>query len=703
MTKKQFSLDLGNGTKLEIETGYLAPQANGAVKISIGETVVLATACMGRKPTDLDFLPLSVAYQEKFYASGIIKHSKVNKREARPSDEKVLIGRVIDRGLRPLFPKGFNNNLQTILTVLSYDNENEHDIVSAIGASAAFTISDAPFEGPTATVRVGLVDGELILNTPRSLKDKSKLDLIVTTTKDNVVMIESKANEVSEEKMFEAIEFWYQAGKKICEFLLEVQKEVGKEKITYTPTEVDSRIVPMLEEKYSQIVDDTIYDESLTKLQRFGKFDDLKEEAGKLLPEILNKDADEDNLVTDKDVISQFGIIIKWVIRKSILEQDKRIKGRKMDEIRPLASAVDILPRPHGSAVFERGETQGLTTVTLGGPGDKLYKTGIEGEEQVRYFHHYNFPPYSVGEVSTRLFTGNREIWHGALAEKALLAVLPSEEDFPYTIRTVTEILSSNGSSSMAAVCGSTLALMDAGVPLKRPVAGIAMGLMTDKDTGNYKILTDLQDEEDFGGDMDFKVAGTTEGITAIQMDIKLKGIPMPVFKEGLEKARLARLQILDVMAAAIPEPRAKLKKYAPRIESIQIDPEMIKKVIGKGGEIINGIIKDTGVGIDISEEGLVTITGWVGTDIEKAMQIVEQIVEVPKVGKIYEGKVAKIMEFGAFVTFMPRTDGLVHISQLSKERVNKVEDVVKEDQIVKVKLVEVDKMGRYKLTMLVD
>ncbi len=696
MPKKTFSLDLGNGTSLKVETGQLAQQTNASALVSIGGTQVLATACMSRKPQNLDFLPLVVSYQEKYYAAGMIAHSKVNKREGRPTDDKVLTARVIDRTIRPIFPKGLTHDLQTILTVMSYDNENEHDMVAGVGASVVFTISDIPFDGPTAMVRVGLINGAFILNPTVSQRKESDLDLIVSSTEEAVVMIEAQANEVSEEKMIEAIEFGFEAGKKICKFIKDIAKEIGKEKIQFTPKKVDERIEPLLREKYEKIITETIFDESLTKLERFGRFDDLKEEAS----ELISSEFNEEDKISSEDVKAVFETIIKNVIRRSILKEEKRIKGRKLDEIRPLSCEIDILDRVHGSGLFNRGETQGLSIVTLGGPESKLYKTGIEGEIKCRYFHHYNFPPFSVGEISNRLYTGNREIGHGALGEKALIPMLPKEADFPYTIRVVTEILSSNGSSSMASVCGSTLALMAAGVPIKKPVSGIAMGLMTDKETGEYKVLTDLQDEEDFGGDMDFKVAGTKDGITAIQMDIKLKGIPINIFKEAFKQARKGRLEILEAMLSVISEPRKELSQYAPRLESIQIELDQIRSVIGKGGETINKIIDATGVEISISEEGIVSITGGPGADMDKAIRMVQKIVEKPEVGKIYEGKVIKIMDFGAFVEILPHVEGLVHVSVMKKERVNHPSEVVKEGEIVRVKLLEIDKQGRYKLSM---
>lgn len=705
MSKKIFSLDLGNGTELKVETGRLAQMANGSALVSIGDTVVLATACMSPKPTNLDFLPLLVSYQEKTYAAGMMKHSRINKREARPSDDNILSARVIDRTLRPMFPKGFNHNLQTLLTIMSYDKTNAHDIVAGLGASIAFSLSDAPFEGPTAMVRVGRIDGEFLLNPSEQDRKKSDLDLIVSCTEKAIVMIEAAADQVTEDVLLKALEFGFGHGQKICRFIEGIANEVGLKNIEYTPRVLDARIEGMVKEKYDADIEEAMFDENSAKKARFAKFGALKEDAVATLGPVLNEgvESGDDSYVEDKDITATFEKVMKNHVRFAILQQERRIKGRKLDEVRPISCELDILPRVHGSGLFNRGETQGLSIVTLAGPEHKLTKTGVEGESLHRYFHHYNFPPYSVGEVSNRLFTGNREIGHGSLGEKALLPVLPDEKDFPYTIRVVTEILSSNGSSSMASACGSTLALMAAGVPLKAPVAGIAMGLMTDPDTGVFKVLTDLQDEEDFGGDMDFKVAGTKDGITVIQMDIKLKGIKMEVFHEAFESARVGRLKILADMLAVISEPRKELSEYAPRMQSIQIEKDMIRNVIGKGGETINKIIADTGVAIDISEDGLVSITGGPGTDMEKAIKIIENLTRVFQVGEIYEGEVVKIMDFGAFVRIGPGVDGLVHVSQMKRERVNHPSDVVSEGEKVQVKLLEKDSQGRLKLSMLID
>ncbi|MCD5382626.1 polyribonucleotide nucleotidyltransferase, partial [Candidatus Gracilibacteria bacterium] len=558
-------------------------------------------------------------------------------------------------------------------------------------------ISDIPFI-ENVLVRVGMDEkGDFILNPTVEEMEKSDLDLLVACTKDNIAMIEAGANIITEEKMIEAMEFGLENGKKFIEFIEKIKKEVGKEKRKYEVKIPDERIKPLIEEKYSDQIEEIIY-EDISKGDRFAKMGDLSKLAAKEICEELN--SDEEEICNEKEVMEVFNKVQKGVIRYNILKKERRIKGRGLDEIRPLNCEVDILPRVHGVGLFNRGETQGLSVVTLGGPGDVQIIDGVEGDSTKNYFHHYNFPPFSVGEVSNRLMTGNREIGHGALAERALKPVLPSVEDFPYTIRVVSEILSSNGSSSMAATCGSTLSLMDAGVPIKEPVSGIAMGLMTDYETGEYKVLTDLQDEEDFGGDMDFKVTGTKDGITCIQMDIKLTGIKMEIFKEAFEKARLGRLKVMDAMLSAIPSVRKKLKDTAPSLISFKISEDDIKIVIGKGGETINKIIAEFGCEINISDEGNVVITAETQLLGNAAKKYIETLLEKPEPGKIYEGKVVKVMEFGIFVQFMTGIDGLVHISQISDKRINDISEMPKEGDFVKVKLVEIDSQGRNKLTM---
>ena len=696
MEPKVFKLPLGN-SELIVETGKLAQQTNGSAVVSYGETVILATAVMSKEARGgVNFLPLMVNYQEKFYASGKIKSSRFVKRETRPSDDKILMSRVADRTYRPLFPKGFHRDIQVMLTTLSYDEVNEHDMIATVAGSIALSISDIPFEGPTATVRVGMIDGEFILNPTAEERKKSDLNLIVSTNTENIVMIDAGANEVKEDKMLEAMAFGKKWSTKIAKFIKEIQDEIGKERLVFTPKEKNQEIIDYVNSTYADKIMDAIYNKT-KKLERFGYFRELSKEA----TEYFKDKVDESELSEVGQAVDK---LVKTTVRKNILENDKRIGGRKMDEIRALSVEVGLFPRTHGSGLFDRGETQGLTICTLGAPGDAQIIDGIEGESKKHYFHHYNFPPFSVGETNNRLFTGNREIGHGALAEKALMPVMPSKEDFPYTIRTVTEILSSNGSSSMAATCGSTLALMDAGVPIKKPVGGIAMGLMTDYDNpSNYRILTDLQDEEDMGGDMDFKVTGTEDGITAIQMDIKLKEIPDNIFVEALAAAKKGRLEILEAMAKAIAKPNEKLSPYAPSLLSLKVNPEKIRFIIGPGGEVINKIIDECGIeSLDIDDDGTVVITSKNQEGGDRAYKWVQAIVADPETGKTYENsKVSKVLEFGAIVEFMPGKEGMVHVSELSDTFVKDVNTLIKEGQIVNVKLLEIDtRNNRFKLSM---
>ncbi len=696
MEPKIFRLAIGNNDFI-VETGKLAQQCNGSCTVRYGDTVILATAAMAKEPRPgVNFLPLTVNYQEKMYASGIIKSSRFVKRELRASDDKILMGRVADRTYRPLFPKYFYNDIQVMLTTLSYDMENEHDMIATIAGSIALTISDIPFEGPTATVRVGLINGEFVLNPTAEARTKSALDLIVSSDCENVIMIEAGANEVTEDKMLEAIAFGKKWGQKIAKFIKDIQKEIGKEKITFKPASINPAITAYVDKNYADKIMKALYDLT-NKMDRYAYFYNIKKE----VEEYFADKADEKEIPQVADAIDH---LVKQEVRRNILENNKRVGGRKLDQIRPLSIEVGLLPRTHGSALFQRGETQAVTTVTLGAPGDALILEGIEGEHKKSYFHHYNFPPFSVGEVSNRLMPGNREIGHGALAERAIVPMLPSKEDFPYTIRTCTEILQSNGSSSMAATCGSTLSLMDAGVPIKKPVAGIAMGLMTSHHNPDlYKILTDLQDEEDMGGDMDFKVTGTRDGITAIQMDIKIKGLPDKIFKEALEAAFKGRLQILDAMEKVIKSPRPELSPFAPRLITIKINPEKIRFIIGPGGEVINKIIAETGVdSIDIEQEGIVIITTKDAEGGRKAKEWIDGIVADPEVGKIYQNvKITKMLEFGAIVEFMPGKEGMVHVSEVTDKYVEDINKLLKAGQLVNVKLNEVDAANnRFRLTM---
>ncbi len=652
----------------------------------------------GKARAGVDFLPLQVVYQEKFYAGGKIAGSRFRKREGRPGDDYVLLARVIDRGLRPMFDKNLRKDIQVFCTVLSYDFEHEHDIVSGNAANLAVALSDCPADGPLGMVRVGLIGGELVLNPTREARLKSDLDMFVTASLDRVVMIEAGANQVAEAEILKAIQFGKKWAQKIARFFADIQKEIGKPKFALDPVYAHDEAYQFLKGWALPEVTKAIKTH-MPKNVRRGIFNRLMEESKDKLKEKfpMPKDADEKKK-EEFDALYAHGSpfidkIVKNEMRRLVLEEGTRMSGRKVDQIRQLSAMIDILPnRVHGSALFERGETQGLTTCTLGGPGDKQIVEGMEGEHELRYMHHYNFPPFSVGETSNRLFVGNREIGHGNLAQRGLEPVLPKAETYPYTIRTVTEILGSNGSSSMAATCGSTLALMAAGVPITAPVSAIALGLISDEEKGKYIILTDLQDEEDFGGDMDFKVTGTAKGVTAIQMDIKIKGLPDSVFEEALGRAAIGRAEVLKVMLAAIAEPRKEMSPYAPRIETIQINPEDIRLVIGKGGEMIQKITKELGVEIDIEDSGLVFVTSVNGEAMEKAKVWIKSIVEKPEVGKIYKGKVVRIIDgTGAIIEFLPGKDAMIHISELAWGRTEKVEDVLKMGQEVEAKCIEYD------------
>ena len=690
----EFTVDLGD-QKLLFRTGMLANQSNATVLCQIGDTVSMSNCTISAKArAGVDFLPLQVVYQEKFYAGGRIAGSRFRKREGRPSDDYVLMGRVIDRGLRPMFPKHVHNDIQVFCTILSYDFEHEHDVASANAANLAVALSDMPAAGPLGSVRVGLINGELVLNPSREARTRCELDMFLTASLDRIVMIEAGANQVPEAEILRAIEFGKKWAQKIAVALADIQKKIGKEKREIEPAYTHEEASTYLAEWALPTITKAIKD-PLAKLDRRRIFTDLMDQAAEKLEEKYGKPSDDDEELTELFAHASALVdkIIKTEVRRLILEEGIRMSSRKVEEIRPIGSIVDVLPsHVHGSALFQRGETQGLTTCTLGAPGDKQIVEGMEGEKKLRYMHHYNFPPFSVGETSNRLFVGNREVGHGNLAQRGIEPVLPSEEDFPYTIRTVTEILESNGSSSMAATCGSTLALMAAGVPIKAPVSGIALGLISDEEKDQYVILSDLQDEEDFGGDMDFKVTGTEAGVTAIQMDIKIKGLPDHVFKEALERARVGRLHILEYMLSAIPEVRTDMSSHAPRIETIQIDPDDIRLVIGKGGETIQKITGELGVEIDIEDSGLVFVTSENGEAMEKAKEWISNIVAKPEVGKIYDGKVVRVIAgVGAIVEFLGGKDGMVHISELQWKRTENVEDVLNVGDETKVKVVEYD------------
>ena len=684
---EKFTMELA-GRTLSIETGRIAQLADGAVLMQYGETSILVTACAAVNPKEgIDFFPLSCDYEERLYAVGKIPGGFI-KREGRPTEKAVLSSRLIDRPIRPLFPKGYRNDVQVVATVMSVDKDNSPEILAMVGSSAALSISSIPFNGPTGSVLVGLIDGEYILNPTMEQREKSQLHLVVSGTKDAVMMVEAGAKEVPEAVMLEAIMFAHENIKKIVAFIEEIVAKVGKPKkevkLFKVVEEIDLAVRAYSTEKLLTAI------RTVEKLQRQANIDAAKEEAISHFAEIY-----PDNM---KDVNEVLYGIVKEQVRHLITVEGIRPDDRKTDEIRPISCEVSVLPRVHGSGLFTRGQTQVMTIATLGPMGDVQMLDGLSEEEvQKRYMHHYNFPPYSVGETRFMRGPGRREIGHGALAERALEPMIPSEEEFPYAIRLVSEVVASNGSTSQASVCGSTLALLDAGVPIKAPVAGVAMGLMKEKE--NVAILTDIQGMEDFLGDMDFKVAGTEKGITAIQMDIKIAGIDRPILERALEQARIGRLFILDKMNAVINKHRPELSEYAPKIISMKIDPDKIRDVIGPGGKMINKIIAETGVKIDIEDDGRVFIAAVDKAAGEKALKIIEGLTKEVVEGEIYLGKVMRIMNFGAFVEILPGKEGLVHISKLDKKRVEKVEDVVSVGDEILVKVTEIDKQGRVNLS----
>ncbi len=686
MSKKIFKTLLA-GRELIIETEQLAQQANGSALIRYEDTAVLVTATASKTPREgIDFFPLSCEYQERLYSVGKIPGGFI-KREGRPTEKAVLSSRLIDRPIRPLFPKGFRNDVQVVATVLSVDQDQLPEIVAMIGSSVALSISDIPFDGPTGSVSMGLVDGDLIVNPTSLQREKSDLNLTVSGTKDAIMMVEAGANEISEKTMLSAIIKAHEEIKKLVAFQEEIVQEIGKEKMKVELFKPDETIETEIREFALEKLRDAI--KTVDKQERQDNVDKVKE----LTLETFLEKYPEDQRSIDEVLYN----IEKEEVRKMITEDGIRPDNRKTDEIRPISCEVGLLKRAHGSGVFTRGQTQVLSVVTLGALGDMQMLDGISEEESKRYMHHYNFPPYSVGETGPIRGPGRREIGHGALAERALEPVIPSEEEFPYTMRVVSEVLSSNGSTSQASVCGSTLSLLDAGVPLKAPVAGIAMGLIKEKD--NVTILTDIQGLEDHLGDMDFKVAGTAKGITAIQMDIKIEGIDKPILEKALEQARQGRLFILDKINAVIDRPRPKLSPYAPSILSFKIDPEKIRDVIGPGGKVINKIIAETDVKIDIDDDGKIYIAAH-GADLgEKAKQIIMNLVKDVEVGDVFLGKVARIVNFGAFVELPNGKEGLVHISKLAHERVEKVENVVNIGDEILVKVIEIDQHGRINLS----
>ncbi len=698
MDNQQFSIDLA-GRKLTIETGILANQSHGAVTVSLGDTVVFASAMMGEPREGTDFFPMMVDYEEKYYAAGKIKGSRFVKREGRPSERAVLNSRLIDRPIRPLFPKGMINDVQLICSVLSADLEVEPGTTALIAASAALSISGMPFHGPVGAVRMGLVknekgEEELVVNPTYKQIEEGRLDLVVAGTAEAITMVEAAASEVAEETILKALEMAHREIKKICDLQEAFRKFHKKE----TREPIIAAIPEETKKAVSGLVSKKMMDEITGKTKG-----DVKAKVHELEDMIIakNKAQIEAELVQEKDLKVVLNAMLEENMRENILTHERRLDGRKIDEIRPISCKVGILARPHGSALFQRGETQALSITTLGSPGSAQIIDTMDEDVTKRYMHHYNFPPYSVGEIKPLRGPSRRDIGHGDLAERSLIPVLPSKEEFPYTIWVVSEIMSCNGSSSMASVCGSTLSLMHAGVPIKKPVAGIAMGLISrNKDISQgYKILTDIQGMEDFAGDMDFKVTGTRDGINALQMDIKVKGLSVEVMKEALERARKARLQILEKMLETIAAPNKELSKYAPMIMHMKINPDLIKVVIGKGGETIQKITAECDVEIDIEDDGLIVITAKDQESGQKAVEWIKRLTYQPKAGDEFEGRVTRIMDFGAFVEFLPGKEGLVHISQLAWTRVNKVEDVVGIGDTLKVKLVEIDDQGRYNLS----
>ncbi|HCT0371612.1 TPA: polyribonucleotide nucleotidyltransferase [Staphylococcus pseudintermedius] len=684
--KKVFKTEWAN-QPLTIETGQLAKQANGAVLVRYGDTVVLSTATASKEPRDGDFFPLTVNYEEKMYAAGKIPGG-FKKREGRPGDEATLTARLIDRPIRPLFPDGYRHDVQIINTVLSADPNCSPEMAAMIGSSMALSVSDIPFQGPIAGVNVGYVDGEYVINPNLEQREKSRLDLEVAGHKDAVNMVEAGASEITEAEMLEAILFGHEEIKRLCAFQEEIIAHLQPEKREFIPEEKNQTLI----DSVTQITKDENLNgaiQTFDKQERDANLDAIKE---RILANFENEE-DPENEALLKEVGTIINTLIKDEVRRLIADEKIRPDGRKPDEIRPLSSEVGLLPRAHGSGLFTRGQTQALSVLTLGSISEYQIIDGLGEEEHKRFMHHYNFPNFSVGETGPVRAPGRREIGHGALGERALRYIIPDEKTFPYTVRIVSEVLESNGSSSQASICGSTLALMDAGVPIKAPVAGIAMGLVTREES--YTILTDIQGMEDALGDMDFKVAGTTEGITAIQMDIKIDGLTKEVIEEALEQARKGRLAILEHMMQTIDQPRKELSAYAPKVEIMQIKPEKIRDVIGPGGKQINEIIDATGVKLDIEQDGTVFIGSTEQDMINQARAWIESIVREAEVGQVYDAKVKRIEKFGAFVELFPGKDALVHISQISNERINKVEDVLNMGDTLKVKVTEIDKQGR--------
>jgi polyribonucleotide nucleotidyltransferase len=685
--KHVYSMDWA-GRKLTVEIGQLAKQANGAVLVRYGDTAVLSTATASKEPKNLDFFPLTVNYEERLYAVGKIPGGFI-KREGRPSEKAILASRLIDRPIRPLFAEGFRNDVQVISIVMSVDQDCSTEMAAMFGSSLALSYSDIPFEGPIAGVIVGRVNNEFVINPTVEQAEKSDIHLTVAGTKDAINMVEAGANEVPEEIMLEAIMFGHEEIKRLIEFQEKIVAEIGKEKMQVTLYEIDKE----LEAEVREMCEADMV-KAIQVQEKHAREDAINEVKNQVLAKFEEQEATDDDLKQVKQILDK---IVKEEVRRLITVEKVRPDGRKIDEIRPLSSQVGILPRTHGSGLFTRGQTQALSICTLGAMGDVQILDGLGIEEEKRFMHHYNFPSFSVGETGPIRGPGRREIGHGALGERALEPVIPSEKEFPYTIRLVSEVLESNGSTSQASICASTLAMMDAGVPIKAPVAGIAMGLV--KSGEHYTVLTDIQGMEDHLGDMDFKVAGTAKGVTALQMDIKIEGLSREILEEALQQAKAGRMQILNSMLATLAKPRSELSKFAPKILTMTINPDKIRDVIGPSGKQINKIIEETGVKIDIEQDGTIFIASADTEMNQKAKKIIEDIVREVEVGQYYLGKVKRIEKFGAFVEIFAGKDGLVHISELAEERVGKVEDVVKIGDEILVKVTEIDKQGRVNLS----
>ncbi len=702
MKEEKFEIEWG-GRKLIVTIGKFANQANGSCTLQYGNTLVLATSVMSKEPREgVNFLPLLVDYEERFYAAGKIKGSRWIKREGRPSDEAIITARSIDRAIRPLFNENIRNDIQVILTVFSFDQKNDPDCLSLIAASIALSISDIPWDGPIAAARIGMINGEWVLNPTYEAREKSDFELIVAGTGNRVVMLEGGAKEVPEEIILGAVKYGQKHLNKIVNFIKEIQKKINpsknlsvlEDKKTPEKEELEKKVKDYLEKTIPKILFDS---PKKTKKERKETINLLKEKLDNYLE---NEGVGKDKRASASELVEK---IVKEKVSQFILDKEIRVDGRKLDEIRPISIEVGLLPHNHGSAMFKRGDTQILSIVTLGAPGEEQYLETMEKIGKKRYFHHYNFPPFSVGEVGPIKAPGRREIGHGALAERAVLPLIPEKEKFPYTIRVVSEVLESNGSSSMGSVCASSMSLMDAGVPIKKQVAGIAMGLVSEEKDGEitrYKILTDIQDLEDSKGGMDFKIAGTKDGITAIQMDTKTKGLTQKIVEETLYLAKKARMQILEKMNQVIATPRPKVSPYAPKIITFKINPEKIRDVIGPSGKVINEIIAQTGVTIEIEESGDVYIASDNEESLEKAKEWIKNITREVKVGEVFQGKVTRILDFGAFVEILPHQEGLVHISELAPFRVKKVEDIVKVGDIIPVKVINIDEQGRINLSL---